>query len=273
MLTNNPFLAQGLTPANGHTQQYLLIYENETLKSYPINSGNWDSFNAPTTYGFSGGVFVTEDIFTKKYFITGIHLGEGRVLSTEKCIALLAEAKNEGTQQTQAELSTSELQWIGTYREEVLDKDNIVKTLTKVEEDLVENDKNLSKLVKKGARDIFSDRTLFGFDNTGKKNTTMPGRHIAVDRAHAKQIFSANKNESILSIVVFKNEKIDFQRIEDFIMVINSVYADSENDDDFIENVKGFYSKKKPLPACLSELKTGIRNGLYDLKANKNKTN
>ena len=81
----------------------------------------------------------------------------------------------------------------------------------------------------------------------------MPGRHIAVDRAHAKQIFSANKNESILSIVVFKNEKIDFQRIEDFIMVINSVYADSENDDDFIENVKGFYSKKNHFQhACLN---------------------
>jgi hypothetical protein len=271
IMRNNPFLAQGVTPANGHTQQYLLIYQNETLKSYPINSGNWDSFNDPTAYGFSGGLFVTEDIFTKKCFITGIHLGEGRILSTEKCMALLAEAKNEGTQQTQAQLSTSELQWIGTYKEEVLDKDNIVKTLTENEKRLLKNDKKLSKLVEKGARDIFSDHTLFGFDNTSKKNTTMPGRHIAVDRDHAKQIFKANGNESILSIVVFKNGIIDFQKIEDFIMVINSVYADSENDDDFIENVKGFYSKKKPLPACFSELKTGIRNGLYDLKANKNK--
>ena len=267
----NPFLAQGLTPANGCTQQYLLIYQNETLKSYPINSGNWDSLNAPTTQGFSGGVFVTEDIFTKKYFITGIHLGEGRVLSTEKCIALLAEAKNEGTQQTQAQLSTSELQWIGTYKEEVLDKDNIVKTLTKAEEGLLENDKNLSKLVEKGARDSFSDHTLFGFDNTNEPNKCMPGRHIAVDQAHAEEIFAANENESILSIVVFKNGKIDFERIEDFIMVINSFYAYSEKDADFIEKVKGFYSKKEQLPACFSELKTGIRNGLYDLKANKNK--
>ena len=99
----------------------------------------------------------------------------------------------------------------------------------------------------------------------------MPGRHIAVDQAHAKEIFAAYENESILSIVVFKNGIIDFQRIKDFIDVINSLYAKRKNNKDFISNVKEFYSKKGPNPSCSS--KQNHRERLIELDALNNNDN
>ena len=134
----------------------------------------------------------------------------------------------------------------------------------------MEQDKNLSTLVKENAREIFSDHTLLGFSNNSETNQYMPGRHIAVNQTHARQIFEANKNCPILSIVYFKDEKVDFNKINQFIGVINN-FAINTKDEHFIKRVKSFYSKRKCDIPISDKFRPAHRKGLLDIKKHNSK--
>ena len=217
-LASDPFL----TSIDGPTDQVLLIKKDNEICEYAIHSGSLDAFNAPTSRGFSGGIFATPDIFTNHYYVSGMHVGEGRIISTEKLNTLINIALEKEV--SLSHLFTAQLQWIGTYDEQHLNSENVVSKKP-LDNNTWYKNSPLQQLVSINARKVFSDHTLFGFNNDEAPCTfshQMHGRHIAVNLDHARDIYSAfgQQAKDKLSVIYFLENQLketNFEKISSFI--------------------------------------------------------
>ena len=191
-----PFDSTGLVDFAENTQRYLLVYVDGDLKCLPFTGNLMD---LPTAPGFSGGIVASQDVVDKQYFITGMHIGEGRFIPLDT-IHCLTSLSHDDHCETDVDMQGHYLRCPGLFEEQELTIKNIRSEHSPSPNWIAKN--GFEGLATPALRGVFGDHVLFGYRQCHKDASctfkeALPGRHVARSEDQAKEIADKSlKNSS-----------------------------------------------------------------------------